>query len=499
MKIIQYPSGGSTSASSVGSAINGSANQPVIADDDRFAITKTSAGGILGWFSALQIKNWILTFAASRLGYRTTNFTAEVGGRYSVFSAGTVIITDPTSPAPVAGDSYLVAVSGGLVRFGAGPQTYSASRFDLRRYFDGTTWFTPASVISDSLTVGGNTWNGSTISGAQNFSSTTRPTSSGTGAPAANSLVMLSDTDARYGSLSVLNISTDLALKDIFATGGTTSGTVGDLRWILSGSGGSVTYLGQSSGSLGLLNSNAISSSLSCAAIFMNPQGYTGAGFFSFSATRTFQMISQASSGLSATRNRSFSFCFVAQPSGNNPAPQSVTPPNSIGIRYIMPSQGAWASTTYAVGANVRPTTANGLKYICTTSGTSGATQPTWPTTIGATVVDGTVTWTCAGADGNASHLLQFFVAGADPLVNITTALSTVAMPSSNGQFLTLSIRTTSTGVFFSVNGETEVFIATTTAISGTPAFITRNDNSATFSNSVVPIRYFGFYAPSKI
>lgn len=232
----------------------------------------------------------------------------------------------------------------------------------------------------------------------------------------------------------------------------------------------------------------------------MNPQGYTGSGFFGFAPSRAFSMISQVSSGFSATRNRSFSFCFVAQPSGNNPTPQSATLPNSIGIRYIMPSQAAWtASTAYAVGFNARPVTSNGLKYICTTAGTSGVSQPTWPTTIGATVVDGTVTWTCAGADGDPSHLLQFFVAGADPLVNITTALSSVVMPITSGQQLTLSVRTAPTGVFFSVNGETEVFIATTAAISGTPAFIVRNDSGATFAPSLLPIRYFGFYAANKL
>ena len=41
---------------------------------------------------------------------------------------------------------------------------------------------------------------------------------------------------------------------------------------------------------------------------------------------------------------------------------------------------------------------ANNNWYACTTAGTSGATQPTWPTTVGATVTDGTATWTCMGA-----------------------------------------------------------------------------------------------------
>jgi len=44
----------------------------------------------------------------------------------------------------------------------------------------------------------------------------------------------------------------------------------------------------------------------------------------------------------------------------------------------------------------VTPITKNGRKYICTIAGTSGASEPTWPTTIGNTVVDGTVTWTCS-------------------------------------------------------------------------------------------------------
>ncbi|MEM0173540.1 MAG: hypothetical protein QXI16_03425, partial [Sulfolobaceae archaeon] len=53
------------------------------------------------------------------------------------------------------------------------------------------------------------------------------------------------------------------------------------------------------------------------------------------------------------------------------------------------------ASTAYAIGATVVPTTANGYYYKCTTAGTSGSTQPTWTTTVGGTVTDGTVVWTC--------------------------------------------------------------------------------------------------------
>jgi len=81
--------------------------------------------------------------------------------------------------------------------------------------------------------------------------------------------------------------------------------------------------------------------------------------------------------------------------SGNRPA---YTNGNALSGTYT-----AWAaSTVTALGTVVVPTTANGHQYVCTTSGTTGSTQPTWPTGQGSTVADGTVTWT-EDATANAS------------------------------------------------------------------------------------------------
>jgi hypothetical protein len=67
----------------------------------------------------------------------------------------------------------------------------------------------------------------------------------------------------------------------------------------------------------------------------------------------------------------------------------------------VVPAQAsatARANTTaYALNSYVLPATPNGFYYKATTAGTSAGTIPTFPTTIGATVTDGTVTWTCAG------------------------------------------------------------------------------------------------------
>ena len=60
------------------------------------------------------------------------------------------------------------------------------------------------------------------------------------------------------------------------------------------------------------------------------------------------------------------------------------------------------ASTVYSVGSIVRPTTMNGRSYKCTTAGTSGSTEPSWPTTYKGQVSDNGVVWT------ENSYLVRF-------------------------------------------------------------------------------------------
>lgn len=63
------------------------------------------------------------------------------------------------------------------------------------------------------------------------------------------------------------------------------------------------------------------------------------------------------------------------------------------------------ATTAYSLGDEAIPDASqNGYTYEVTTAGTSGGSEPTWPTTLGNTVVDGTVTWTCVRTDQYMSY-----------------------------------------------------------------------------------------------
>jgi type IV pilus assembly protein PilY1 len=66
-------------------------------------------------------------------------------------------------------------------------------------------------------------------------------------------------------------------------------------------------------------------------------------------------------------------------------------------LNFINYPSSKWQAThIYSVNDIVTPTSGSTSEYVCITAGTSGSTQPTWPTTAGSTVTDGTVVWQLA-------------------------------------------------------------------------------------------------------
>lgn len=66
-------------------------------------------------------------------------------------------------------------------------------------------------------------------------------------------------------------------------------------------------------------------------------------------------------------------------------------------------------NTDYSTSTKVRPVRSTGFQYNASTGGRTGTDEPRWPKTVGGTVVDGSVTWTC---EALASSSLQRTVSG---------------------------------------------------------------------------------------
>ena len=66
----------------------------------------------------------------------------------------------------------------------------------------------------------------------------------------------------------------------------------------------------------------------------------------------------------------------------------------NVAIEFLQIGGFVWAAaTTFNLGEQVRPTIGNGRLYRCITAGVTGTTEPTFPTTPGGTVIDGTAEW----------------------------------------------------------------------------------------------------------
>ena len=66
------------------------------------------------------------------------------------------------------------------------------------------------------------------------------------------------------------------------------------------------------------------------------------------------------------------------------------------GVIWQCRSPAPWAASTgYLRGTYCRPVTPNGFCYVAIVAGISDGSQPGWPTTLGATVVDNGVMWEC--------------------------------------------------------------------------------------------------------
>ena len=90
-------------------------------------------------------------------------------------------------------------------------------------------------------------------------------------------------------------------------------------------------------------------------------------------------------------------------------------------VMQVLTSSTWKPNTTYYPFQYVRPTVENGFQYAAVDGGKSGSTEPTWPTTINATVNDGTIQWITVPVDARIPFVLGTLEDGT-PAVFMDTA-----------------------------------------------------------------------------
>jgi len=195
---------------------------PVDADELPLADSAASFGlKKLTWANLkATLKNYFDTFYVALTGNQTIEGEKTFSSKLTV-SAGGALITGDSAPLTTNPGGYSAFVgyqsfSSGWAGSGFSVSYPTLAPFGLVVGGDGAAYFGAPETnavwlrasgsgirVYGSVTFSANSgaWDGATFTGAQAFSSTTRPTSSGTGTPASNSLITREDGDLRFANL----------------------------------------------------------------------------------------------------------------------------------------------------------------------------------------------------------------------------------------------------------------------------------------------------------
>jgi len=292
-----------------------------------------------------------------------------------------------------------------------------------------------------------------TISGSAAFTSTTRPTSAGTGTPSATSLITA--TDRRTEEVADLE---NVYYRQLMAHELGVWVTVG-----VSPSG--VIDGNHRSGCRFIGTTTPSSASALGGGIKYRDGNITGEAFFSLTSSVDFRFLFRNS--LAAT-NLDVAY-FVSLRSNTY-----FWSASSIGLYHVPQPAATWAATTaYTVGNRIN---VSGIVYVCSTSGTSGLTQPTFSSTINGTTNDSTAAWRTLGPHTSDKWALAFV----DAFGNITLTDTGVAWVSGTINTTALRLRSNGSSVFASVNGSTEVSVSRGSLVGATPFIMCRGESATT-------------------
>jgi hypothetical protein len=148
----------------------------------------------------------------------------------------------------------------------------------------------------------------------------------------------------------------------------------------------------------------------------------------------------------------------------------------------LFPNPPAWAANT-AYLAGIHEVTAGSLIYLCTRSGTSAGSAPSWPTTFNASVTDGTAAWTLVQRARGIWAASTAYTSGVPVTVTGTTSTTSTTITSvSQTTFIPIGATVVGAGI---PTGTVVTSVGSTSfVVSNTP---TANGSGVTLVLGVVP------------